>query len=136
MARKIFTYRGHEVEELKAMPMEELIPILPSRARRSIKRGFSDQKKKLAERIKKASNQLSQGGKPKPIKTHVRDMIVLPEMFGLTMAIYAGKEYMHVIIQPEMLGKYLGELTMTRKSIKHSSPGVGATRSSMFVPIR
>ena len=136
MARKIFTYRGKKIEELKAMPMEEIIPLLPSRAKRSLKRGETDQQKKLRQRIKKAAEQLAQGKKPKPVRTHVRDMIVLPNMVGLTMAIYNGKEYTHLEIQPEMIGKYTGELTMTRKSIQHSSPGVGATRSSMFVPIR
>ncbi|MFC2153962.1 30S ribosomal protein S19 [Candidatus Altiarchaeota archaeon] len=136
MARKEFFYRGHKLDELKAMSMDELIKILPSRARRSLLRGFTEPQKKLLAEVRSAAKILSEGGKTKIVKTHVRDTVVLPEMVGLTIAIYTGKEYSHIIIQPEMIGKYLGELTVTRRLVKHNAPGVGATRSSMFVPIR
>ena len=57
-------------------------------------------------------------------------------MVGLEFEIYNGKEFNRVEIKPEMIGQYLGEYSMTRKIVKHSAPGVGATRSSLFIPIK
>ncbi|MFH1403916.1 MAG: 30S ribosomal protein S19 [Candidatus Altiarchaeota archaeon] len=132
MAKKEFKYHGHTLEELKAMPREQLIEILPARARRSLKRGLTEQQKKLMERVKAADKEKS----GKPLKTHCRDMPILPEMVGLLFGIYTGKEFVTVEIKTEMIGKYLGEFAMPRRVVKHSAPGVGATRSSLFVPIK
>lgn len=63
-------------------------------------------------------------------------MPVLPEMIGLVFSIYNGKEFVDVEVGPEMIGHFLGEFALTRKPVKHSAPGVGATRSSLFVPIK
>lgn len=136
MAKKIFTYRGYTIEELRAMSMDELIKVMPSRIRRVLIRGFTEVQKKLIARIRKANSVLEKGEKPRPIRTHCRDMPILPEMVGLEFEIYNGKEFKKVEIKPEMLGQYLGEFSMTRGQVKHSAPGVGATRSSLFVPIR
>lgn len=136
MAKKIFKYRGKTLEELKEMPMDDLVAILPSRIRRKIKRGFNQHHKKLLLDIKSAQKELSEGTQAKPIKTHCRDMPILPDMVGLSIMIYNGKEFIIVEIQEDMVGSYLGEYSHTRKQIKHSSPGVGATRSSLFVPIK
>jgi len=133
---KIFTYRGYRLEELKKMSLDELVKIMPSRVRRSLKRGFTEQQKKLIERIRESRKILESGGTPKPILTHCRDMPILPEMVGLKFRIYNGKEFSLVEILPEMIGHYLGEFAMTRKPVKHSAPGVGATRSSLFIPIK
>ncbi|MFH1788634.1 MAG: 30S ribosomal protein S19 [Candidatus Altiarchaeota archaeon] len=136
MAKKIFKYRGRTLEELRQMPMDELVTILPSRIRRKIKRGFDERQKKLLLAVKKAQKQLAEGGEAKPIKTHCRDVPILPDMVGLRLMVYNGKEFIIVEIQEEMIGTYLGEYAHTRKQVKHSSPGVGATRSSLFVPIK
>jgi len=139
MARKKFGYRGIPIEELQAMSMDELVKIMPSRIRRSLKRGFTDSQANLMARVKKQRKILDKGGRPKAIKTHRRDMPVLPEMVGLRFEVYNGgaekgnKAFTSVEIIPEMIGQYLGEFSMTRGIIKHSAPGVGATRSSMFV---
>jgi small subunit ribosomal protein S19 len=55
---------------------------------------------------------------------------------GKKVAIYNGKEFKEVEIKPEMIGHYLGEFAMTRRSVTHSGPGVGATRSSKFLPLK
>ncbi len=136
MARKEFSYRGRTLAELQKMGLEDLMPLLPARARRSLKRGLTDEQKTLLAHAEEAAKKLAGGGKPSPLRTHVRDMVVLPAMVGLTLAVYNGKEYVHVTVAPEMVGHYLGELAQTRKPTQHSAPGVGATRSSMFVPIR
>ncbi|MEM2918913.1 MAG: 30S ribosomal protein S19 [Candidatus Altiarchaeota archaeon] len=135
MAR-IFEYRGYKLDELKKMSLEELAKVMPSRIRRSLRRGFTEQQKKLLEEIKKNRKILDQGGTAKIIKTHCRDMPILPEMVGMKFRVYNGKEFVIVEVLPEMLGHYLGEFSITVKPVKHSAPGVGATRSSLFVPIK
>ena len=126
MVQKQFTYRGKTVEEIKKMNLEDFAKLLPARQRRNLKRGFTEAQKKLLLKIKK----FLAGKTKKPVKTHCRDMIVLPEMVDMTIHIYKGKEFVQILIMPDMLGCYLGELTMTRNKVTHSAPGIGATRGS------
>ncbi len=72
----------------------------------------------------------------KPIKTHCRDMVILPEMVGLTLLVHNGKEFASVEVKPEMIGHYLGEFAITNKKVLHGTPGIGASRSSMYVPLK
>jgi small subunit ribosomal protein S19 len=125
-----FTYRGYTLEELQRMSLEEFAKLLPARERRSLLRGFTEQEKKLLQKIRKYK------GTNKFIRTHCRDMIILPEMVGMTIGVHNGKEFIPVTIKPEMIGHRLGEFALTRKQVKHSAPGVGATRSSKFVPLK
>ncbi len=127
MAKKEFLYRGKSLEELQAMGLKELIELFPAQARRKIKRGFTDQEKIFLRNLRKGS---------KPVKTHCRTMIILPEMVNKTVKIHNGKSFEELLIQPEMLGHYLGEFSQTRKRVAHSSPGVGATRSSSNVSVK
>jgi len=129
MAIKQFTYRGKTLEELQKMNFNEFVELLPSRQRRSLKRGFTDAQKKLLEKIKKAK----QGIKKKPVRTHCRNMIILPDMVGMNIYVYNGKTVESIIILEEMIGHFFGELADSRKRVQHSSPGVGATRSSASV---
>lgn len=78
----------------------------------------------------------SKGKDAKPIKTHCRDMVILPEMAGLTLLVHSGKEFSTVEIKPEMIGHYLGEFVITNKKVVHGTPGIGASRSSMYVPLK
>ena len=136
MARKIFKFRGYTLEELQEMSLEEVIELLPSRQRRSLKRGFLPEQEKVLKRIEKVKNIENKSGKPIVIKTHCRDMIVLPNMVGMTFGIYNGQEFVEVTIKPEMIGCYFGEFSITRGRVQHGDPGMGATRSSMFVPLK
>ncbi|WP_457611968.1 30S ribosomal protein S19 [Methanocaldococcus sp.] len=131
-----FRYRGYTLEELQKMPLKEFIKLLPARARRTILRGLTPQQRKLALKIKRARRLLNKGKEPRIIRTHCRDFIITPDMVGLTFGVYNGKEFVEVKITPEMIGHYLGEFSLTRKPVQHGAPGVGATRSSMFVPIK
>ncbi len=135
MARKIFKYRGHTLEELQAMSLEEVIELLPSRQRRSLKRGFLPRQEKVLAKMEKIDIE-NNDGRPEVIKTHCRDLIVLPNMVGYTFGIYNGKEFVEVTIKPEMIGCYFGEFSQTRSRVQHGDPGMGATRSSMFVPLK
>ena len=121
-----FTYRGLKVEELNKLNMDELMALLPARQRRRLKRGLTKDHRRLLSRVKDRD----------VVRTHLRDMIVLPEMVGKTIEIYNGKTFNRVEIMPEMVGHYLGEYSMTRSRVSHGSAGVGATRSSKFVPLK
>jgi small subunit ribosomal protein S19 len=126
MAKKEFTYRGKSVEELSAMSITELSKLLPARQRRCIKRGFSELKKHFLKKIAKKDN----------VETQLRDMIVLPIMFNKTVKIHNGKEFVPVLITPDMIGMFLGELVMTRRKVEHSAPGIGATKSSSNLSVK
>ncbi len=132
---KKFRYRGKSLEELLEMPLDEFVKLLPSRQRRSLLRGFTPAQKKLLLKIRKVKKKGKVGkGKRGPvIKTHVRDLVILPEMIGLTIAVYNGKEFVPVRIVPEMIGHYLGEFSHTTKIVTHGEPGLKATRSSLHV---
>ena len=135
MARKIFKYRGYTLEELQEMSLDEVIKLLPSRQRRSIKRGFLPRQEKVLAKMEKVDIE-NNDGRPEVIKTQCRDMIVLPNMVGYTFGIYNGREFVEVTIKPEMIGCYFGEFSQTRGRVQHGDPGMGATRSSMFVPLK
>jgi small subunit ribosomal protein S19 len=129
---KEFRYRGFTIEQLNGMSTEAILQLLPSRARRSLNRGISDDKRKLLEDVRSQKDGKLEG----QIKTHARDMIVLPVMVGATVSVYTGKEFLLVQIKPEMIGHYLGEYAITNKKVVHGTPGIGASRSSLYVPLK
>lgn len=129
-----FAYRGHTAEELQQMSMDEFIRMLPSRQRRSLVRGLTTDQRVLLEQIRNLRKARVKSSKP--IKTHCRDMIILPEMIGLTLLLHEGKEFPPVEIKPEMVGHYIGEFAITNKKVVHGTPGIGASRSSMYVPLK
>jgi len=116
MAKKIFTYRGKTLEELNKLSMNELAELFTARVRRSIHRGFSPDQKKFIKKTKEK----------KIVKTHFRDVPILPHMVGKTIKVHIGNAFNDVIIDQEMIGHFLGEFALTRKKTGHSSPGVGA----------
>ena len=118
---KIFTYRGFTTEELQKMSMEDFAKIATSRARRKLSRGLPKEHKKLLSRARKAKG---------PVRTHCRDMIILPEFIGKQFNVYNGKEFIPVRVEAEMIGQYFGEFALSRKRVQHSAPGVGATKAN------
>ncbi|KXB01049.1 30S ribosomal protein S19 [candidate division MSBL1 archaeon SCGC-AAA259O05] len=131
---KDFTYRGHTLEELRDLSLEEFSELLPAKKRRVFRRGLPPRQQKLLERIREAKEK----DEPKEefIRTHCRDMIIIPEMVGLRFGVYDGEEFVTVEVEPEMIGHRLGEFAITRKKVKHSTPGIGATRSSLYIPLK
>ena len=128
-----FSYRGHTLDELQEMDVEEVAELLPARQRRSITRGLSVEKEKLLDEAREAGEEETAND---PIRTHLRDMPILPDMVGLTFAVHTGQSFERVNVEPEMLGHYLGEFQLTRTSVEHGQAGIGATRSSKFVPLK
>lgn len=126
MAKEII-WHGKSETEVKKMDLKEFMRYVPAGARRSLKRGFTEFQKILLKEMKKNSPKL---------KTHCRDMVVIPEMLGRTFKVYNGQEFKPVEITLEMLGHRLGEFSHTRKTVAHSAAGIGATRSSKAVSAR
>lgn len=124
---KEFMFRGKKFEEIQGMSLREFAGLLPSRERRTLLRGLTDEQKILLEKVRK--------NKPK-LRTHCRDMIIVPEMVGKLIHVYSGKEFKAVRIEKDMLGHRLGELVVTRNKVAHSAPGIGATRSSAALSVR
>jgi small subunit ribosomal protein S19 len=132
---KEFMYRGHTLNSLQGMSMDEFINLLPSRQRRSLQRGLTPEQRILLEKMREAQEVVKKG-EDVTIKTHVRDMIILPEMVGAKILVHNGKEFFPVEIKSEMIGHYLGEFAITNKPVRHGTPGIGASRSSMYVPLK
>lgn len=132
---KEFMYRGYTLIQLQSLSMDEFINLLPSRQRRSLHHGFAPEHRILLEKIRKAKENLRQG-KPDTVKTHLRDMVILPEMVAISIGVHNGKDFVAVEIKPEMIGHYLGEFAITNKPVRHGTPGIGASRSSMYVPLK
>ena len=126
-------FRGMEEGQAKDISMEEFLPLLTSRERRTMKRVNQNPKlKKLIETVRKVKEE----NPKKVIKTHVREAVILPEWIGLTFGVYNGKEFKNVEITVKHLGKRLGEFAHSTGRVMHSGPGVGATRGSKFVPLK
>lgn len=131
MARK-FYFCGKTIEELNAMPIDEFIKLVDSHARRFLKRLPTDYKKLLSKVKKLDAAKTAE----KPIKTRLREAVILPQWVGFTFAVHNGKEYKRVQITPEMIGRRLGDFAHTTSRVLHSGPGVGATRGSKFLPLK
>ena len=127
--KREFSLRGKSLEELRAMSLEKLAGVLGARARRSIRRGFNDETGRFFERMRSTPAE-------KVVRTHCRDALVLPQHVGRRVAVHTGKEFKELEVRPEMIGHYYGEFALTRRFEKHSGPGVGATRSSKFMPLK
>lgn len=132
MVKKEPLYKGKKLDELKGMSVQEFMKIAPSRSRRTLKKGFTDAQKKLLVKLRAAIA----GKYKKPVKTRCRDMIVIPEMLEQTIHVYNGKQYVPVFITNELLGHYLGEFSISRVKVTHSSPGIGATKSSSSASVK
>ena len=133
---KKFTYRGIELEKLLDLTNEELAQQVNARQRRRMNRGLKRKPMSLITKLRKAKKEATFGEKPAVVKTHLRNMIIVPEMIGSVVGVYNGKEFSAVEIKGEMVGHYLGEFSITYKPVKHGRPGIGATHSSRFVPLK
>jgi len=131
-----FSYRGVDLEQLMDLPSDKLVELFPCRVRRRFARGLKRKPAALIKRLRKAKKEAAADEKPEVVKTHLRNMIIVPEMIGSVVGVYNGKVFNQVEIKPEMVGFYLGEFSITYKPVKHGRPGIGATHSSRFIPLK
>lgn len=129
---KKFSYRGVDIEQLLDIKEEDFIPLLNSRGRRKFRRGTSEKTKKLMEKVRKVKAAAGVREKPALIRTHIRDAVVVPEMLGTEIAVYNGKVFNVVEVRPEMLGRALGEFSITYKPVKRKNPSVNTPLSKMI----
>jgi small subunit ribosomal protein S19 len=125
--KKEFVYRGKTLEELQAMSIEEFTDLLPARARRSVIRGMQTKNPTFFKHLERGD---------KVIRTHAREIIILPHMVNRKLAIHDGKSFVEITVTSEMIGHTAGEFALTRKQVKHTGVGVGATRSSKYMPLK
>ena len=123
LKRKEFTYRGKTLDELKALDVREFARYLKAGQRRSVLSQFQDIEKFVSRTKKKIL-------KDKKLRTHKRDLIIVPGMVGLKIQIYDGHNFIPIEITGDMLGHRLGEFAPTRKRVSHGTAGIGATKGS------
>jgi len=133
---KKYTYRGNDIGKLLDMNMDELSQQLRSRQRRRLRRKMGTKYGRFIKKLVEVKKGTGPGEKPAAVKTHLRNCIVLPTMVQSVINVHNGKGYNSIEVKPEMIGYYLGEFAMTYKRVSHGKPGVGATHSSKFVPIK
>jgi len=129
-----YFYRGIEVHKLLDLSHAEFMKLVSARARRRFARGHVPMH--LIKRLRKAKKEAPKDGKPATVKTHLRNMIIIPEMVASVVGVYNGKTFTQVEIKPNMIGHYLGEFSISYKPVKHGRPGIGATNSSRFIPLK
>ncbi|CAC5386160.1 40S ribosomal protein S15-like [Mytilus californianus] len=131
-----YAYRGVDLDQLLDMSNEQLMELFPCRIRRRLSKGLKRKPMALIKRLRQAKKEAGPLEKPEVVKTHLRNMIIVPEMIGSIIGVYNGKTFNQVEIKPEMIGHYLGEFSITYKPVKHGRPGIGATHSSRFIPLK
>ncbi|CAH1427012.1 unnamed protein product [Lactuca virosa] len=127
---KKFSFRGVDLDALLDMSTDELVKLFTARARRRFQRGLKRKPMALIKKLRKAKREAPAGEKPELVKTHLRNMIIVPEMIGSVVGVYNGKTFNQIEIKPEMIGHYLAEFSISYKPVKHGRPGIGATHSS------
>lgn len=110
-----FTYRGVDLDQLLDMNNEGLMELMTCRIRRKFSRGLKRKPMALIKKLRKKKKEAPANEKPDVVKTHLRNMIVVPEMTGSIVGVYNGKVFTQVEIKPEMIGHYLGEFSISYK---------------------
>eukprot|EP01135_Chromosphaera_perkinsii_P004203 Nk52_evm22s271 gene=Nk52_evmTU22s271 len=131
-----YSYRGVDLDKLLDLSNEKLMDLVHARARRRFSRGLKRKPMALIKRLRKAKKEALPNERPPAVKTHLRNMIIVPEMIGSVVGVYNGKEFCGIEIKPEMTGHYLGEFAMSYKPTRHGRPGIGSTHSSRFIPLK
>lgn len=142
---KVDTFKGLDIAKLEALPPADLLKMLPSRQQRRFRRNNRPEKTEYENRfhrkllnmltkIRKAKKEAPEGEKPAVVKTHLRNAIILPEMVGSVIGVHNGKVWGIVDVKPQMIGKYLGEFSITYKPTLHGRPGL-VDKMTRFIPL-
>lgn len=136
-AQRNYTFRGKTLDDLRGMDIPDFIKLLNTHRQRYLSRSFGLQHIKFIKKLKAARAAVKgPGERPAVVRTHLRSMVVLPEFVDNVIGIYNGKEYVEIQIKPEMIGHVLADFSMSKKIVKHSKAGVGATRSSSATSLK
>ncbi|AAS52341.1 AEL343Cp [Eremothecium gossypii ATCC 10895] len=130
---KTYSYKGVDLEKMLEMPTEEFVKLAPARVRRRFARGLSSKPAGLMKKLRAAKLATAENEKPAVVRTHLRNMIIVPEMIGSVVGVYNGKVFNQVEIKPEMVGHYLGEFSITYTPVRHGRAGATTSR---FIPLR
>jgi small subunit ribosomal protein S15e len=130
-----YSYRGIDLDKLLDLSNQDLMDLFRARQRRKFSRGIKRKPITLLKKLRKSKRETAYGEKPEAVKTHLRNMVIVPEMIGSVVGVYNGKQYINVEIKPDMIGHYLAEFSITYKPIKHGRAGMGAT-SGRFIPLK
>eukprot|EP00933_Yihiella_yeosuensis_P065000 TRINITY_DN685_c0_g1_i2.p1 TRINITY_DN685_c0_g1~~TRINITY_DN685_c0_g1_i2.p1 ORF type:complete len:147 (-),score=27.46 TRINITY_DN685_c0_g1_i2:60-500(-) len=130
-----YSYRGIDLDKLLDFSNQDLMELFRARQRRKFSRGIKRKPITVLKKLRKAKRETAYGEKPEAVKTHLRNMVIVPEMIGSVVGVYNGKQFINVEIKPEMIGHYLGEFSITYKPIKHGRAGMGAVKGNMFIPV-
>jgi small subunit ribosomal protein S15e len=130
---KKFQFRGVELEKLLDLSNEELMELFCARQRRKFSRGISRAPTSLLKKLRDVKKNTPYGEKPTAIKTHLRNMVIVPEMIGSMVGVYNGKQLINAEIKPEMIGTYLAEYAITYKPIRHGKSGGAGNK---FMPLK
>lgn len=130
-------FRGIELHDLLDLKINKVQELFCSRQKRRLARqGIKKQYERFLKKLRKAKKECPAGEKPKAVRTHLRNCIVIPEMVGSVIECYAGKVWNQFDVKAEMIGHYLGEFSLTYKLVRHGKAGVGATHSSKFTSLK
>ncbi|KAI1420088.1 putative 40S ribosomal protein S15 [Xylaria sp. FL1777] len=122
-----FSYRGVELDNLLELGSDDLRTLFHARARRRLSRGLRRKPMGLVRKLRAAKQNAAPNEKASTI---------VPELIGSVVAVYNGKVFNSIEIRPEMVGHYLGEFSISYTPVKHGRPGIGATHSSRFIPLK
>jgi len=129
-----YAYRGIDLEKLVDMQNEDLMNLFCARQRRKFSRGIGREPITLLKKLRKAKKATPYGEKPVPVRTHMRNMVIVPEMVGSVVGCYNGKNFINIEVKPEMIGHYLGEFSITYHPVQH---GRGSSKEkAKFMPLR
>ncbi|KDD75436.1 ribosomal protein S19 [Helicosporidium sp. ATCC 50920] len=126
---------GRHERPASRVPLYQRPLLLPSPPLR-FQRGLTRKNLTLIKKLRAAKKNAPEGEKPEPVRTHLRNAIILPEMIGSIVGVYNGKTFNQVEIKPDMIGHYLAEFSISYRPVKHGKPGIGATHSSRFIPLK
>ncbi|GAV27701.1 40S ribosomal protein [Pichia membranifaciens] len=123
---KQFSFKGVELEQLLELSTEDFAKLCDARVRRRFSRGLGAKPMHLIKKLRAAKISAPANEKPAVVKTHLRNMIVVPEMIGSVVGIYNGKVFNTVEIKAEMVGHYLGEFSITYNPVQHGKAASGS----------
>ncbi|SCU84892.1 LANO_0C02696g1_1 [Lachancea nothofagi CBS 11611] len=130
---KTYSYKGVDLEKMLEMPTEEFVKLAPARVRRRFARGLSSKPAGLMKKLRAAKLAAPENERPDIVKTHLRNMIIVPEMIGSVIGVYNGKTFNQVEVKPEMVSHYLGEFSITYTPVRHGRAGATTSR---FIPLK